>query len=109
MSTVAENGLPVLTAGNTVETLAGTDRDQAVETAGTPSAADMEAVAQEQTAKDATSVSDTEPTTDEDPLDDENTFDVSRAEFTELQDAFLRLSAGVTRYNQTAPHKILGL
>ncbi len=42
----------------------------------------------------------------DDPLDDENTFDVNRAEFEELRDAFLRLISKIENYNLRAPHKI---
>lgn len=100
MSQVSENsGLPVLTAGNTVETLSGFDRD---------------AVAFEEQVEvvlDAVEpvVTDTDSVSAEEALDEENSFDVSRAEFTELQDAFLRLYTAVQAYNKTAPHKILGI
>lgn len=107
MSEVTERSTQ-LVAGNTVENLAGADRDVVV---GLPSAADLDADAAEKAIKEA-SAAPTAPDTveavegDEDPLDNENTFDVSRAEFNELQDAFLRLVARVNAFNVGAPHKI---
>ena len=105
MSEVTENsGLPVLTAGNTVNTLASTDRDVA---AGAPSAADLDVVAAEEAAKEATDETPAPvPSTVEEFLDEENTFDVSRAEFNELRDLVLSLSHGVNKFNEGAPHKI---
>lgn len=105
MSEVTETGERRLVAGNTNETLASVDRDVA---AGVPSAADLDAVAAEKAAQAATSGQAVTDTVDEDfdPLDDENTFDVSRAEFTELRDAFLRLHDRVEKYNKGASHKI---
>lgn len=93
-----------LRAGNTHETLA----PKGV----LPSAEDLDAVAADVQAAQGTgsaqSVSDTAADAEEsgDPLDHENTFDVSRAEFSELQDAFLRLEDRIARHNQGAPHKI---
>lgn len=97
MSEVLENaGLPVLSAGNTVESLSGFDRDAVVASA-TPTEAENVEPAVPDTA------------IEHDPFDDENTFDVSRAEFTELQEAYLRLYNGVLAYNRGAPHKIPGV
>jgi hypothetical protein len=96
MSEVNENS-GVLTAGNTVETLQSTDRDEAATTAAATEAAN--------TAQEVPTVPDTPLTADE-LLDEENTFDVSRAEFNELRDLVLSLSHGIERYNTTAPHKI---
>jgi len=98
MSEVNENQNPALTAGNTNANLAGTDRDEA---AGQPSAADLDA-AVEQGSVPVLDMLDP----DADPLDEENTFDVNRAEFNELRDAFLRLLARVEKYNKGASHKI---
>ena len=107
MSEVIEGEPRLLTAGNTVETLNGIDRDQA---AGVlPSASDLDAVTAEAEIKVATAapvVTDTPADEDYDPLDDENTFDVSRAEFNELRDALLRLEDRITKHNLGAPHKI---
>jgi hypothetical protein len=86
-------GSTKLVAGNTSENLAGTDRDVAVASATA-----------EAEVKEVTGASDTEAI--EVFLDSENTFDVSRAEFNELQDAFLRLVARIEKYNQGASHKI---
>lgn len=105
MSEVTENS-GYLTAGNTHETLAAKDRDVV---AGLPSAADLDADAAEKSTQAATSstASDTvAEESDEDPLDDENTFDVSRAEFKELQEAFLRLTVRIEKHNLGASHKI---
>lgn len=100
------NGIPVLTAGNTVETLNSTNRDIA---ASNPTAETDEGNT-EQLVTNPENVSDTvEEISAEEFLDEENTFDVSRAEFIELQDAFLRLYNGVVAYNKTSPHKILGV
>lgn len=108
MSQVSENtennGIPALSAGNTTDTLNSTDRDVA---------ADLNVIAAEEVAAQVAPVPNTETTSEtvsaEEFLDEENTFDVSRKEFTELLDAFLRLYNGVLAYNKTAPHKILGI
>lgn len=108
MSEVTENS-GRLVAGNTNETLAATDRDVV---AGLPSAADLDATeaakqAESQARAATSTASDTvAEDVDEDPLDYENTFDVSRAEFNELQDAFLRLTKRIDTFNVGAPHKI---
>lgn len=39
-------------------------------------------------------------------VDESNVFDVSRGEFEELRDAFIRLVKRVNLYNVGAPHKI---
>lgn len=101
-----------LRAGNTNETLSGTDRDAVVTiTLGTGEELTTQQI--EETTKrdgltDVVRVTDTPKVVEleEDPLDDENTFDVSRAEFTEMQDAFLRLENRILKHNQGAPHKI---
>lgn len=105
---ILNSGIPVLSAGNTVESLGSVDRDVV---AGLPSAADLDAVAEEQAIAEATGAPSTvtEAISPEEFLDEENTFDVSRAEFTELQDAFLRLYNSVIAFNKTSPHKILGV
>ena len=80
-----------ISAGNTAESLAGVDRDVAVATT-----------------KEFESVN-TEPSVAEevdDILDEENTFDVSRAEFNELQSAFVRLTNRIEAYNRGASHRI---
>lgn len=99
MSEVSELGGP-LTAGNTVANLQGTD----VLDAALPSAADLDAVAAEQAAKEATASS--TPEVIPAVVEDENVFDVSRAEFEEFREAYLRLVARVERFNQSSPHKI---
>ena len=73
-------------AGNTVENLFGVDRDAAV--------AANQAPASEVAADEG------------DILDEENTFDVSRKEFAELQEAFLRLVVRVNDFNKVSPVKI---
>lgn len=87
---------PALVAGNTAESLAGSDRD-VVANAGTIEAefasVDTGATVEGDSEVDAI-------------LDEENTFDVSRAEFGELQDAFYRLAKRIDAYNVGAPHKI---
>jgi len=97
MSQVIENsGLPVLTAGNTVETMGSVDRDTAA------TSQEVENVAPEVEAPAVLSTLDTV----EEFLDEENTFDVSRAEFNELRDLVLGMAHGVTEFNKCAPHKI---
>lgn len=104
MSEVTENsGLPVLTAGNTVDTLASVDRDVA---AGAPSAADLDAVSVDQETEGDTSTPVSNTDAVEELLDEENTFDVNRAEFNELRDLVLSLRFGVEKYNAGASHKI---
>ena len=90
----------LMVAGNTNANLAAVDRDVA---AGLPSANDLDAVASEVAIAEATGapVQGTD-----DPLDEENTFDVNRAEFNELRDAFIRLYQRVEKYNLGASHKI---
>jgi hypothetical protein len=113
MSEVTENGGP-LVAGNTVATLTSTDVLDAAFSplgnpfAGLPSAADLDAVAEEQAAKEATAEPETATLVETVPGDSEleNTFDVSRAEFTELQDAFIRQFEAIQRFNANSPHKI---
>lgn len=100
------NDSGVLTAGNTVNTLASTDRDAVavVDSVFEGYAAPSESSPEVET------VSNTELPAggdDSDPLDDENTFDVSRAEFNELASAFLRLTDAVEKFNKSAPHKIV--
>lgn len=105
-------------AGNTNANLFGRDRDEAVQTViesiveepfvikfepevekpGLPSAADLDEVAKEAEIAAATAAVHTG--------DPENTFDVSRAEFEELQEAVIRLNARIHLYNQGAPHRI---
>lgn len=106
MSEVTENGGP-LTAGNTVASLQSTDVLDAAN-AGLPSAADLDAVAAEQVAKEATTEATTATIVETVPgaSDPENTFDVSRAEFTELQDALIRVNDSIRRFNANSPHKI---
>jgi len=80
-----------ISAGNTAESLAGVDRDAFV--------ADVKAF----------ELVSTEPSVAEETdaiLDEENTFDVSRAEFEELKDAFVRLIDRIAKYNKGASHKI---
>ena len=98
-----------ISAGNTTKSLQPVDRDAA---AGLPSATGLDAIAEEQASSKATeasagALSTHDISNESDPLDNENTFDVSRAEFTELQDAFLRLSESVLKFNQGSPHKIV--
>ena len=91
-------------AGNTVESLESKNVFDAL-----PSAADLDAVAAEKTIAEATApVLDTEVAAAnlEEFLDEENTFDVSRAEFNELRDSFLRFIERIGEYNKRAPHKI---
>jgi hypothetical protein len=83
-------------AGNTTNNMFVVDRDVA--------ATSMEAVDTDVALVGEEPIS-TEELIDE-VLDTENTFDVSRKEFDELQDAFLRFVARVDKYNQGAPHKI---
>lgn len=82
-----------LTAGNTTTTLSN---PTPAPSDGTPSAADLDDVAKEAEIKAATSGE----------TDEENLFDVSRAEFSELQDAYLGLAARVAKFNLGSPHKI---
>jgi hypothetical protein len=123
MSEVIENsGIAVLTAGNTVDTLGGIDRDQASTTSAGTSATYPALVDSSASAPDpfAGSIPGTlhqpagEPTVSnserlealEELLDEENTFDVSRAEFNELRDLALSISESIKQYNVGAPHKI---
>lgn len=104
MSQVIEGTPFGIRAGNTVESLAPKNVFDAL-----PSAADLDSVAAEQTIAEATTpVLDTEVAAAnlEDFLDEENTFDVSRAEFNELRDSYLRLLGRIGEYNKRAPHKI---
>jgi hypothetical protein len=80
-----------VSAGNTAESLAGVDRDAFV--------ADVKAF----------ELVSTEPSVAEETdaiLDEENTFDVSRKEFEELKDAFIRLIDRIAKYNEGSPHKL---
>ena len=95
-----------IVAGNTHVNLSGTDRDEVVAQQNVPSADDLDAVAGELAAKQATASSTPVVVENDDPLDDENTFDVSRAEFSELQDAFLRLEERIKLFNRNSGHKI---
>lgn len=107
MSETIEGTPGPLVAGNTNANLAGIDRDEAAAAAqeSAPSASDLDAVATEaQIAANTAPVADVAD--DDDPFDEENTFDVSRREFHELRDAFLRLVARIEKHNIGAPHKI---
>lgn len=90
MSEVTNESTP-FQAGNTVDTLAPVAAEETI----------SEVVVE---APVAEPVQVTERS--DDPLDEENTFDVSRAEFNELQGAFLRLAQRIAKYNEGAPHKI---
>lgn len=81
-------------AGNTTENLAGTDVNVAAAAQNAPSAADLDAIAAEQAAADATGNAQ-----DEQDLDVEFDEYVTRAEFDGLLD---RINA----FNQRSSHKI---
>lgn len=111
MSEVIENSSvnPALVAGNTVASLQSANRDTiaGAETpvTDTPGAPEIPAG----TATEPLAVETFTETPEDaaiDALDEENTFDVSRAEFSELQTAFIRLTDAIGRYNAGAPHKI---
>jgi hypothetical protein len=87
-------------AGNTVESLQPKSIYDAL-----PSAADLDAYVAEVLTAEPT-VSNTPAENLEEFLDEENTFDVSRAEFNELRDSFLRFIDRIGEYNKRAPHKI---
>ena len=78
-------------AGNTAESLAGVDRD----VAAASSVSDATGFTTEDTSEEVEAI-----------LDEENTFDVSRKEFGELQEAFVRLVGRINKFNAGSPHKI---
>ena len=82
---------PALVAGNTAESLAGVDRD----VAAASSVSDATGFTTEDTSEEVEAI-----------LDEENTFDVSRKEFGELQEAFVRLVDRINKFNTGSPHKI---
>jgi len=86
---------PALVAGNTAENLAGVDRDAVASTVITDTPETVVDVVGETTGDEVEAI-----------LDEENAFDVSRKEFNELQEAFIRLVERITTYNKGASHKI---
>ena len=83
-------------AGNTAESLAGVDRDAAVVSTTITDTPEKVVDVIGQTTEDEV----------EAILDEENTFDVSRKEFGELQEAFVRLVGRINKFNAGSPHKI---
>jgi hypothetical protein len=91
-----QSGLGI-TAGNTVTSLAPKDVAD-VAASGLPSAADLDAVAQDFEAALATG---------KQIVADGRALEVvSREEFEELQDAFLRLRGQIDTFNTKSPHRI---
>lgn len=83
-------------AGNRAENLAGQDRDVAVKSVRSDATGfSSSASLQEEVGEEIDAI-----------LDEENTFDISRKEFGELQEAFIRLVARINKYNAGASHRI---
>jgi len=92
---VVDGTNPALVAGNTAENLAGADRDAVASTVITDTPETVVDVVGQTNSEEVDAI-----------LDEENTFDVSRKEFEELKEAFIRLTGRITKYNEGASHKI---